>query len=343
MPSFSAFAYINTRLSILAGWLREPELFSRLVREEDSDLAGLLARAGIPASFSAQADQPSAFEHALHELFIQEAVVLLRGVQGSKRSFFIQWLRRHEITNLKVLLRAKVQSTNGLNIDEILVDLGALSAIPVQSLEASEEINEFLRILENTHYQSLAVQARRSFEETQSLFFLEAIVDRYHYMNLVKQYRQLPYAEQKQVFVLLGLLLDKINLVWLLRYRFNNDMDPSQTYYLLPGAGRYLTKERLLQLVQLDDFSAVLHNLPDPWHERLEACEDIDKVDQSMARYLSEEAMSILKQPAFSLARLFAYFLLREQQLKHVAIAISGRYLQLNEDLISRAAGVDAQ
>jgi V/A-type H+-transporting ATPase subunit C len=137
-------------------------------------------------------------------------------------------------------------------------------------------------------------------------------------------------------------IIDRTNLLWLLRYRFAYALPPAETYYLLIPTGYRLTGRDLLALSQLPTFEEVLQNLPEPFRRLLAPARNTTDVAVILEQEMARTAHSALRHAAFSLARVFAYLVLRETDLRRVRGILRGRHLQLSPDLIRRAVGVAA-
>ena len=58
-------------------------------------------------------------------------------------------------------------------------------------------------------------------------------------------------------------LIDRLNLVWLLRYRFNYNLPPAQVYFLLVASRYTLSSAQLRKLAALGSQEEVLSALPE--------------------------------------------------------------------------------
>jgi V/A-type H+-transporting ATPase subunit C len=124
-------------------------------------------------------------------------------------------------------------------------------------------------------------------------------------------------------------LIDRINLVWLLRYRFNYKLPPAQVYYLLVGSRYSLSGKQLQQLAAQESLEAVLAALPTAWQARLSGATDIPGVFARMEYAAAEQALRVLHSSAPAIARTFAYLILRERDLRAVRAVLRGRHLGL--------------
>ena len=162
------------------------------------------------------------------------------------------------------LIRGKINGLEASEIQEHLHDLPASISLPHTELLRTESISELLRTLEQGPYRNVAVQARRSYEENQEPFLLDATIDQRYYTSLLRQIRRAQPDDRPSLFRLIGGLVDQQNLNWLIRYRFNYELSASETYYLLIPFGLQLHRDQLLALVNLDSIEQVIESLPPP-------------------------------------------------------------------------------
>jgi V/A-type H+-transporting ATPase subunit C len=336
----SEHAYLNTRLALFSGWMSRPELPSNLIRSDKSQFETLLQQACLPSDMAGLVSQPATLDRRLHQLLLEEVTLLLRATSGALHEFVVYWLRQYEIMNIKAVIRARIygEAEDSEHIE--LLDLGRFSLLSIETLLAAEDVNEVLRILEHYGYRGLAQKARRRYQERQNLFDLEAIIDRQYYAGLIQHFRFLDAEQQKALQPLIGMLLDRINLVWLLRYRLNYSMDASHIYYLLAPTGSWLDKSVLMDLVQQDTLEDILEQLPQVWQKAVAESTEPQQVENAAERLLQRYTLDLFRQSGNGVVRLCCYLILRQYQLKQIGIILKGRQLDLDEKLIADAAGL---
>jgi V/A-type H+-transporting ATPase subunit C len=207
--------------------------------------------------------------------------------------------------------------------------MGAFARLDLQDLAHAEDVGELLRRLEQGPYAGIVHHARRAFEQNPDPFILDAALDHGYYEGLTRHARPLEAGAGTALHGLMAQLIDRINLVWLLRYRFNYGLPPAQVYYLLIGSRYALASTRLQQLAALDSLEAVLDALPSPWHGRLSGARTIPEVFARMEHAAAAHAVQVLRARAPALARAFAYLTLRERDLRAVRTVLRGRHLGL--------------
>lgn len=340
MSDAARYAYLDTRVSILAEQLLLSHPWDELVDISVDHLASLLRAAGLAPLAEQPSTDPRVLEQMLITALLNEAALIVRPLSSMPRELITYWMRRYELINLKALLRGKLSATSPEEIYEELVDLSPFESVPIGPLLHSEDAGELLRQLESTQYAEMARLARRIYEEQRELFGIEAALDRQYFAGLLKRVNGLEAGEQRQLRPLIGTLMDQVNLVWLLRYRFDYGLSPPHTYFLLVPTGHHLNSRRLLELVRADSFDQVRDGLPRTLAAILEGAKSIAAVERLLAQEVQRTARYVLRHTIFNLARAFAYLLMRENQLMWFHIVIKGRELQLDPDTIKGAVGL---
>ena len=311
------YAYLNARVSIFAG---------RLLSEKD-----------LTNPSDDLLNNP-AVEQACLIRMLADFKVLVRPLSGIARDLLMYWFQKNDIANLKTIVRGKIAGLEANAISAQLLELGTLSALPIKQLLHTEDIGELLRHLENSHYGNIARQARRVFEKEHQLYSLDAAIDRHYLLGFVQKVRALDTKQRQYLSPLVGILMDRFNLLWLLRYRFAYNLSSAETYYLLVPTPYLLNRTRLQHLVELNTLQEVLEYLPKPLYNLLIDADTAFAVDKRLTMETRRVALMILKLQNFTLAKAFAYVLLREMEMRRAMAIIKGKRLNLNKDIISSAA-----
>ncbi len=323
-------AYLNTRVSLFSGRLWQNGDFDALIGSPDADIADTLSDRGLPQLAAGYNNQdPLSLEQRIIAEILDETRVLIRPLTGDARNFLIYWTERFEISNVKTLLRGKMTGEKPAALLARLTPMGAFSRLDVQDLVHAEDVTELLRRLEAGPYAGIVRQARRAFEDSHDPFILDAALDRGYYEGLARRAQPLENAVGAAFRRLMGSLIDCINLVWLLRYRFNYNLPPAQVYFLLVASHYGLSSSRLRQLAALGSLDEILIALPDGLRREMNGVTEIHEVFARMDRMAADVAGKVLHSGAGAIARAFAFLILRERDLRSVRAVLRGRHLGL--------------
>lgn len=312
----------------------------RLLAEGTSDeRAAVLERAGL-TQLIADLQAGQYLEQSIIRTQLADILILMRAA-GEARSFLQYWTLRFEITNLKAIIRGKLAKAPVSLIRQELSDMGFLASLPVEELLQTEDIQELLRRLETTHYADMVRFARRAFEAQPRLFDLDAALDRRYYHGLVERARPLEKSLGVSFHRIMELHIDRVNLTWLLRFRFNYSLPPAQVYYLLIPSHYRLSSNTLKELSVLNRMEDVLAVLPQPYRDLLKGAVTVSQVSGILDGYFAKTAQSVLRSSAPAFARAFAYLMLRDRDLRRVRAALKGWSLGLDASVMRQALGLD--
>jgi V/A-type H+-transporting ATPase subunit C len=336
-------AYLNTRVSLFAGRLWQDAELDTLVGVTDDTFIDTLTRRGLPQlltgyrRLAGPQQGTRSLEQRIIAQLLDETRVLIRPLSGNERAFMIYWTARFEVSNVKTLLRSKMTGESPAAVLDQLTPMGMFGRLDNQDLAHSEDVGELLRRLEAGPYAGIVRHARRAIELSRDPFNLDAALDRGYYEGLTQRAQPLEDALGPPFRTLMANLIDRTNLVWLLRYRFNYRLPPAQVYYLLVGSRYSLSTVRLQQLAAQESLVAVLATLPPPWQSRLAGLTDIPGVFARMEHDGAGQALAVLRSGAPDVARVFAYLILRERDLRGVRAVLRGRHLGLGDAHIRQA------
>lgn len=335
-------AYLDTRVSLYAGRLWPDDALTALIDAPDGTVAEKLIGHGLPQLATGYdrtggTQDSRSLEQRIIAQILDETRVLVRPLSGEARAFLTFWTARFEMSNVKTLLRSKMTNERPAAVLTRLIPMGTFGRLDNQDLAHAEDIGELLRRLEAGPYAGIVRRARRAFEQSHDPFSLDAALDRGYYEGLVQRARPLEEAVGAPFRSLMANLIDRINLVWLLRYRFNYRLPPAEVYYLLVASHYTLSGARLRDLAAQDSLEAVLAALPAAWQTRLAGVTDVPDVFARMEHVAAEQALRVLRSRAPGIARAFAYLILRERDLRAVRAVLRGRHLGLPDDDIRLA------
>ena len=331
------YAYVNTRVSILAGRLFSDKQLTELLNQP----LGNIALTNYDDNEWENIDSANLERVWLIKMLL-DFKILTRPLSGINYDLLMYWFRKHDIANIKTIVRGKISKLETKTISEQLLDLKPLTILPIEKLLRTEDVNELLRELENSHYSPIARQVRRVYEKEHQLYSLDAAIDRHYLLGLVQKVRTLDNTQYYYLLPLISIFIDRLNLLWLLRYRFVYNLSAAETYYLLVPTPYRLNRAVLQKLAELNSLPEVLENLPEPLLGLLKDTDTIFAVDQRLMQEVKRVAYVTLKLRNFTLAKIFAYVLLREMEMRQIIAIVKGKRLNLKPQHILSAIEASA-
>jgi V/A-type H+-transporting ATPase subunit C len=332
-------AYLATRVALLAARLLSAQDMEQLGDARADQDRGFYADHGLGPLI---ADTGHPLEQRLITVLLDETVILSRALAGRERDFLMYWVHRFELANLKAIIRGKMANEAPESIRGKLVEMGPFASLPVEELLRTEDIAELLARLERSQYTDIGRQARQVFEQQHELFALDTTFDQRYYSGLVRRAFAIENEAGAEFKALMAAVIDSLNLVWLLRYRFAYQLAPSQVWYLLIPTHYRLSSVALQALAQLYRFEEVPPALPQPFRDWLAETRSPNEASRILEAQTAALAGRSLRQAASPLARAFAYMLLREQDLRNVHVMLKGRAIGVRDEVIRAGLGLDA-
>jgi V/A-type H+-transporting ATPase subunit C len=339
--SAAQYAYLNTRISLFAGQLlgldRLDALIDRPYDETTHNVAQMNATGNPVPQYTDDLDQNNV------TTMLNELTVLIRPLSGAPRELLVYWAHRFELGNLKTIIRGKMSNQPRPAIEEQLQDMGAFTSLPIAELLQSDTPAELLRRLEQTPYAEIARQARHLLEQGEALFALDAALDRRYFAGLARRSAAIESSSSQLLRTLVGSIIDRVNLVWLLRYRFAYNLSPAQAYYLLIPASHRLFPQQMQQLAQCTSFEEAIGSLPSPFDRILAGVRNTTEVTLKLEQESWRIATNTLRHGSFNIARTLAYMMLRERDLRRLRAIVCGRSMHMDAPAIRSALGLESR
>jgi V/A-type H+-transporting ATPase subunit C len=328
-------SYLQTRVAIMRARLLPETYFSPYIEAElDSSFS---SKAGIAPQINEI--NPLYFDRLLMRTLLDELAIISRPLTGVANQFFVSWARRFELFNLKTIIRGKQNRIPYEVIEKQLQEIPAYATLPIEALLQCDDLQELLRLIEQSAYSAIARQVRRVKEENHDPHAVEAAIDQYYYNNLLKKIDLLEDEDCEPLRDLLGVQIDKLNLMWLIRYRFNYGLSPTETYYHLIRPGRYLKRSNLLQLSEQENLEDLIAMLPAVILQSLHNRKTAMDIEFDLEKWVRGHARKSVQHDHSILTRALAYLLLRECDLRHVRTMMIGKQLNIDHHLLEKAMG----
>jgi V/A-type H+-transporting ATPase subunit C len=332
---FTDQAYLRTRLAIMSAnllSLEQRRSLAALPLDELAKVSGFDAVSGDTDSA-----RLATFERLLMQTWLDELSGLLRPLQGSARRLLTHWASRYEVLNIKALVRGKIGQLSNEEIERSLFRLPGFLSLNHDQLLNTDSVTELLRQLQKTPYHRLATQTLRRYEERPDPFLLDATLDQQFYSELIDRAHHLAGTDRAEVLSLIGRIVDRHNLVWSLRYRYNYGLQASEVLYLAIDGGRILDRSRLQKILHADNLSEALGLLPDGLISHDQLPQQITLIEAAMRRDLFAYAERAMRHSPSALTSVLSYLVLRYGGINALYTIVYARVFGLNDELLQEA------
>jgi len=339
------YAYLQTLTSILSQKLLSEQQFLNLLKLPIEDILALLENKGLERVINKLTEAklkllPAGnMDNLFLSVLLDDAQKIIHSLSGLERDYFIYWIRRFELKNIKTILRGKSLQHPVEQIRSELTQVGDFSILPIDNLLHADNIPEILEQLKSTAFSAIAQYSHENYEQNKDVFTIETAINYQYFSGLKKRLKMLDKNEQDHLHPLLGQIIDQTNIIWLLRYRLFYNFSASHCYFLLLSGGHYLNAKKLMQLSQITTLEQIHNLLPNSIRAIVKTAESIHDIEISLEKNIIQLCRSVLAVSPFTLAHTFAYLVLREKQLALIHALLKGKLLQLNNTEIAFAMG----
>ena len=248
-PGMFEYPAANTRARTIKAKLLQPQDWQALMNA--ADLPGALRVLGATdyrgALDAAQAGGPASMrmiEHALRSTIIAAMQKLLRFLRGSSRTVPELLVQRYELLNIKKTLRRLSQPERRESRLAIAnYELGSTALVKDIQWDELKTPEDLRKALDHTFYRRAYRMGVAAFSDSHDLLMFESRLEKAYYDELTNCTQGLGLTNCTQVRAVLGSYFDEVCLTAFARFRYQNGLDASAIYPLLPlKACRKLTE-----------------------------------------------------------------------------------------------------
>ncbi len=332
--SAAQYAYLHARINLYAGQLLGLDRLDALIDRPYDEGTRDAVQPNVAVLYTSHLDQNNV------TILLSELAVLIRALSGAPRELLGYWAHRFELGNLKTIIRGKMASQPRVAIEKQLQNMGAFTSLPIAELLQTDTPAELLSRLEQTAYAEIARQARHLLEQGEALFALDAALDRRYFAGLARRGAAIDNSAGQLLRAIVGSIVDRVNLVWLLRYRYAYNLSPARAYYMLIPASHRLLPQQMQQLAQCASFEDAIGNLSTPFDRILAGTRNTTEVTLKLEQEGWRIASNTLRHSSFNVARALAYMMLRERDLRRLRAIVCGRSMRMGGPAIRSALGL---
>ena len=253
----------------------------------------------------------------------------------------------YEIDNLKNVIRIffdrKIRKRSVETASLYILRDKILHDIAVDAIINAESTEEIVHILETTPYASIVEKFKDSVLQEGSLFLLEIALDHYYYENLIRVAEKLPATDRKESLRLIGVEIDLHNIIWIIRFRRFYNLSIEKVLTLIIPGGYHLGTGLLKQAHESQNVTSVLQGIIKTTYPGLETMLSSQPADSSarlllieriLERILVYEVQRILRGYPFTIGIIFAYFILKKNEMKKIKAILNAKQYKIPEERI---------
>jgi len=339
------YTSVNAKTRALFGKLLTKQDYEELLTQKTvGEIAAYLKKSAGYGEVLASINENLVHRGELEKLFStshhDDYVKLMRFLEGNAREFMKALFLRHEVEELKMLLRIIYTGRKNEAIINTLVFLKKYSALDFNRLVNSSDLPDFIMNLKGSEYYRVLSRFLGNFREN-NLFDIETSLDIYYFMKVLNlKDKLLSGGDLKSVTNMLGVETDIANLQMIYRCKKLFKLPAEMIYKYIIPYWYHLTRKELVALTQSGDTNEFRQLVSETKYS------DIFRDDEHLwelnaMNYAYRMYKSHFRKGTFNFGMLMAYLHLKEFDIRNIITIIEGvRYKVPKDEIKSYLIGV---
>lgn len=342
--SLGTYAYVNAKLRAKLSKLISERQYKQLVQAVDLEAAYEILR---QTEYRELFQEIATIRHirraetALVQRLIAAHREIAAQAKGGLRDFIEELMRKHEVDNLKVLLRV----WGAHEEPDIILRETICNEIPVEAILKAGTIEEIIVLLEDTPYRRPLTEAREQYKSTGSLFYLEIALDKQLYAATWKAIQKLPAADKKIASKLIGIEIDALNVNWILRFKRYYNLGLANVTNLMIPHGYRIAEESVREAYPSEDQASLISALLGGGYKGLFPAEEqphkevetLHLLEGALRESYREQLRKTLGGYPFTIGTTIGYLRLKRIEVSNIVTILNAKALNLPQDKIERS------
>ncbi len=334
------YPYTFAHVSAMKSALLKAADYDRLLKMSTPEIVRFLQDTSYKKEideFAAHHEGLELIEIALRQNLGRTLAKLQRASMGDLRELLDAYLVRHDIANIKIVMRVKF--TGDTTAENLIIPAGNLSRAYFQSLLQKDSVEDVARLVSITDL----TPGIEHYQRTGSLFEIENLLDRHYYTGLLELVGRVP--KHGVIFgKFLRTELDVHNLMTILRLAKEGFSAEKIRGYIF-ARGQRLGPVALQKLLSSPDVEDILDHLKSmgfrdmasPAIEAYKKQKRLADVEVAQSRYLLHRAALLWHQHPLSIDTILGFMLAKEIEVRNLIVLIKAKKLGLPEEFVQSA------
>ncbi len=324
----------------MKGKLYQKQDYDKLLKMQGSEIAHYLEESDYKDEILDLGKEYTGYtlvERAVYKNFVRN-LKKLQKICSQEMNYLIRaYVMRHDIYNLKTILRAKAAQQSHAEIKPLLLPLGLFSQ---EKLESFLDLDSLSAILKKTGFSEKDfTDAIAYYTKEKSLLEVENVLDKQYYSYLFEFLTHL--AGEHQLFKeLLQSEIDVLNIKLLLRMKLQN-IDSRRLNKLFFKGGSLFSLSSLRSLIKLE-FEGIINILNSSGLKKLIARhsdelsqKNLKGFEKSLDVWLLQKSTLLLHQFPLSVDTLLGYMFAKEIEMRNLRVIVKGKQFNLQEKFLA--------
>ncbi len=335
----SFYPYTYVRVMAMKGKLYKKQDYDKLLKMQGSDIAAYLENSDYKEDILALGKTYAGYtlvERALYSNLIRNMQKLLRICSPEMNYLLRAYLFRHDVYNVKTILRGKAASQKNADVEALLLPFGTFSDKKLSVLLSSESMSSVL--LKAGFTDREFADALAYYEKEKSLLAVENFLDKAYYTFLFSFLTKL--AGEHQLFKeLLQTEIDVLNVKLLLRLKKQGIAQQDMVSFFFSGGSLFSLSK--LHTLAVKDFAGIVQALSQTSlhavvhvHQDALLQQDLKGFEKGLDVWHLQKAILLLHQFPLSVDTLLGYMFAKEIEMRNLRVLVKGKQFGLAAEFL---------
>ena len=337
------YEYVSARVRSRRAYLYGDEEYRKFVRMGPGEISRYMEETTYAREvneFGARHKGVDLIEYALNHNLASQFEDLLRWSEGELYEHISRYLKKFDSWNVKTILRGIYAKEDVERIRDDLIPAGEFKSDFLEQLIGTNDIEEFVNLLEGTMFGEALGKGLREYEDTGLLVSLENAIDRCYYQQLLKK---IEVVEDPSVVLYTDFLraeIDFKNVMNALRIAHSGSEIPIAEYYI--HGGKQFTSAKLASSMKnLDEMINMIRESKygEQLSRAIEKLEDTDSLisfEHELEAVLLEYCDRLSHVYPLSICPVIAFVLSKEKEIENVRAIARGKEAGLSPEEIEK-------
>ena len=269
-------------------------------------------------------------EHTLYSSVIDIAKKLLRFMDGETKTFFIAWLYKYELLNIKKALRYNSSSERRdahLEIaDYNLESFALVKNVDWNNIESTQKIGTLLK---HTFLGTAYRRALAAYTEKKDVYLFEITLEREYYKYIKTCCNNLDVFNRYTIEPILKEFLDEIIVSSMLRLKYNYNIDDSTISTLIHGIRNSSIRSddfwKILDARTKTDSLEILKKLGGKWNYIVD-CNSLSNTIRALRKYrIQKYRKAVLIFDVSKISTILQLLCIKEQEVADIIAVLQAK------------------
>ncbi|MBS3994184.1 MAG: V-type ATPase subunit [Alkaliphilus sp.] len=338
MSNVQRFSAINTKAMSLEGRLLKKKDYDNLILQKNvvdfiSYLKNQTAYKEVLETVDVNNYRVEEVEVILRRHMVKQYKKLTHYLTGHYKKLFNVVLKRFEIEDIKLYLRAIMRNEDLSDIEDLII----CSDMDYMKLSGSKNLEDFIERLKGKDYYRL-LKPYLEEEPNKRLFYMEMVLDRLYFNELSNETAKLDTEDRIILGEFLGINKDLLNLQWIYRgIKFYKDSPEELVNYALLG-GHKLNYAKIKALCYSKNEDELIAKMIDSQYGFLFDNKETLEIfmERRMQRYLYFLLLKFRRQEKLNIIGSMVYIHLLEYETRDIISIIEAIKYKMEPEVITK-------